>query len=924
MKKINLILAFFICLISYNQMNAQCINTSAFGTATAPTEAGTVLTISTATWAGDYNTINVSSGDTYNMTSSIATDFLTATDAANNVIATGTGSVSATATTGQLRLHVNTGPGCGTNTVSRTTTVECTSCPPPAPPPANDVCSGAIDLGITPGSVSGTTAGSATNAGAPGFCGTSLNTAAGVWYQFTPIVNGTALLDLCGSSFDTKMGVFEGPCGSLTCIAGEDDDFLASGCGGNDPFLGNEASDEVAVVAGTTYYVYVTGFGTSEGTFTLNFDLPTCELIAPAPVTVSIDPGTCEAQVTLEVGGAASGTGGGSSNVQVGNTINQLPAELKSNAGFCPTTPVSTGVCDCPTGFVAVGYSGITGNSYGNVISQFSLQCKEVLPNGDLGTAVTVTCSNGTLTTGTASGPLLATGNDVLVGAQANIGCAIDGIMGFSKPISEILAGGANTNSSAITTLGGMGGSPNPASYVPAGSVIVGMETFEDPSPPNGTSLIGVSAGFAWRYASLSGTTTGGPQVGCTNITNDFNGGGANASGLYPVGETTVTWTSGTSVVSTTVTVVDVPAIDCPDDMTIHLDPGACEAVLSYDVEAISCSGSSGLDFTGGYDVANWTFNGVSNSSVNTAGAPTSIVITGDSNGGGGAAELCITVLESGPLSFDWSFTTTDSPFWDPFRYSVNGVETDVTNVGGGNNQSGTISLNLTAGDVFCFNQFSLDGFAGPGITTISNFMYTSVPPFAQIINGIASGEGFPIGVNTVTWGLYDNTGALLTTCDFSVTVNEFQATSNDITCNSLVNISLDENCEATVGADQILEGNNYGCYDNFDVTFADTGLPLVLNSTHVGETIEVMVTNPNGNPCWGYILVEDKIAPIITCYDVDLECDEALPTEPAPEATTAGSVATITDGGNANAAGGMVYFDITNNTASDLIITSF
>ena len=131
------------------------------------------------------------------------------------------------------------------------------------------------------------------------------------------------------------------------------------------------------------------------------------------------NPGTCEAIVNLEVGGAASGTGGGSTNVEVGNTINQLTAELKSNAGFCPNTPVSTGVCDCPTGFVAVGYSGITGNSYGgNVISQFSLQCKEVMPNGDLGTAVTVTCSNGSLTTGTDSGPLLATGNDVLVGAQ--------------------------------------------------------------------------------------------------------------------------------------------------------------------------------------------------------------------------------------------------------------------------------------------------------------------------------------------------------------------------------------------------------------------------------------------------------------------------------------------------------------------------
>ena len=197
------------------------------------------------------------------------------------------------------------------------------------------------------------------------------------------------------------------------------------------------------------------------------------------------------------------------------------------------------------------------------------------------------------------------------------------------------------------------------------------------------------------------------------------------------------------------------------------------------------------------------------------------------------------------------------------------------------------------------------------------------VEVIADPANTVASGGAFPIGTTTLTYTATDANG-LQGSCTFSVTVIEYVPTSNDITCNSLVNITLDENCESTVGADQILEGNNYGCYDNFDVTFAATGLPLVLNSTHVGETIEVMVTNPAGVPCWGYILVEDKTDPIITCYDIDLECDEALPTEPAPESTTAGTVATITDGGNGGAVGGMVYFDVTNNTQGNLILTAF
>jgi len=161
---------------------------------------------------------------------------------------------------------------------------------------------------------------------------------------------------------------------------------------------------------------------------------------------------------------------------------------------------------------------------------------------------------------------------------------------------------------------------------------------------------------------------------------------------------------------------------------------------------------------------------------------------------------------------------------------------------------------------------------------------------------GLPSGSEFPIGTTTNTFEYVDAAGGVQT-CSFSITVNEYQTQANVITCNSLVHISLDENCSATVGADQILEGNDYGC---------------------------LMVTNPSGNPCWGYILVEDKIAPVITCYDVDVACDEALPTEPAPATSTPGSVATTTAGGNGGAVGGMVYFDLTNTSGSDLEITAF
>ncbi|MFK8005314.1 MAG: T9SS type A sorting domain-containing protein [Saprospiraceae bacterium] len=99
---------------------------------------------------------------------------------------------------------------------------------------------------------------------------------------------------------------------------------------------------------------------------------------------------------------------------------------------------------------------------------------------------------------------------------------------------------------------------------------------------------------------------------------------------------------------------------------------------------------------------------------------------------------------------------------------------------------------------------------------------------------------------------------------------------AQSLTCNSSVNITLDENCQAIVEADQVLEGT-YSNYNNFTVTFTNSGLPVILNSSHIGQTLSVTVTSPT-NSCWGLILVEDKLAPIISCQDVILACNDPLP----------------------------------------------
>ena len=134
--------------------------------------------------------------------------------------------------------------------------------------PTNNLCANAITVTCN-SSTSGTTVAS-TNTGAPGTCVTSLNTAGGVWYKVIGW-GGDITVSLCNSSYDTKIGVLTGNCGAFSCVKGNDDDTGPGGAQVCDPDTQNTlaSSTTFTSVLGTTYYIYVTGFGTATGTFTL-------------------------------------------------------------------------------------------------------------------------------------------------------------------------------------------------------------------------------------------------------------------------------------------------------------------------------------------------------------------------------------------------------------------------------------------------------------------------------------------------------------------------------------------------------------------------------------------------------------------------------------------------------------------------------
>jgi hypothetical protein len=143
--------------------------------------------------------------------------------------------------------------------------------------PTNATCPGAI--AITPGTYTGSTGFAGTEGSS--ICGNT-GAAPDVWYTFTPVNNGTARLDTCSSTYDTVLSVHTGcPGTAANQIACSDDALPFTPCAGT-----VQSTVDVAVLAGHTYTVRVSGYGGASGAFTLHYNqdnLPneTCPTATP-------------------------------------------------------------------------------------------------------------------------------------------------------------------------------------------------------------------------------------------------------------------------------------------------------------------------------------------------------------------------------------------------------------------------------------------------------------------------------------------------------------------------------------------------------------------------------------------------------------------------------------------------------------------
>jgi hypothetical protein len=105
---------------------SQCINTALYPSMPITINSCSSGTITTCNWAQEYSELTFNTTGNFTFSSSISTDFLTLTTAANVVVAFGTQPLSANIpSTGGYRLHVSNNSSCGTDNICRVTSYDC-------------------------------------------------------------------------------------------------------------------------------------------------------------------------------------------------------------------------------------------------------------------------------------------------------------------------------------------------------------------------------------------------------------------------------------------------------------------------------------------------------------------------------------------------------------------------------------------------------------------------------------------------------------------------------------------------------------------------------------------------------------------------------------------------------------------------------
>ncbi len=215
-------------------------------------------------------------------------------------------------------------------------------------PPTNDLCANTgLPVLACGGSVSGTTVNSTSTGDPTATCTTSITAGAGgIFYRFVG-TGGSVTMTTCaaGTNYDTKLFVFTGTCGSYTCVIGNDD----ASCG----VISTASAVTFASVAGTNYFVFVSGFNSERGNFTL-----TATCVPVTPTITSFTPTSGPVGTSVDITGTNLTA---ASAVRFNGTA---ATTFTVNSATSITATVPAGATTGPIGVTVPGGSGVSASNF--------------------------------------------------------------------------------------------------------------------------------------------------------------------------------------------------------------------------------------------------------------------------------------------------------------------------------------------------------------------------------------------------------------------------------------------------------------------------------------------------------------------------------------------------------------------------------
>ena len=177
------------------------------------------------------------------------------------------------------------------------------------PPPTNDDCANAAPIHEVTDTVFTTTVNATAGGDNPG-CGGATDPV-DIWYAYSPTESGLADFDLCGSSFDTRLAIWDA-CGGSVLACNDDDNYCGSGS--------TQSHISMQVYLGTTYYVQVGGKDGNVGTGDLTISLtpfPTNDDCVDAIAINEVTDLSFITSIGATAGGDNPGCGGGTNPVDI-------------------------------------------------------------------------------------------------------------------------------------------------------------------------------------------------------------------------------------------------------------------------------------------------------------------------------------------------------------------------------------------------------------------------------------------------------------------------------------------------------------------------------------------------------------------------------------------------------------------------------